>query len=226
MTKRGKSNNTMQRKRKRNVNSSGSASQSLDAIARLTAPISGTSLPSAPDVREMHLRRQKIHTIYMTQTSPVAGSTAGVDYSNAYQFALSSFPNSTEYTALYEEYRIVQIKVQFTATSPTNAGSPLLTAIDYDDANAPILGTLLQYQTLQTTPAGLSCTRIFTPKVALAAFASGVFASSALRSMQWIDNNSPGVAHYGLKAYIQALAGNTAVWSVTFSAVVQFRNVS
>jgi len=161
----------------------------------------------------------------------VLSSNTVADYFPAYNYALQYLTAYGEFTALFDQYRIVRVETTFMPTITelgslgTFVNSYLLTAIDYDDANAySSLNDAIQVATASITPLTKSVTRGFTPRVALAAY-SGAFTSYAQAPPgQWIDCASPGVQHYGLKCAIP-LTGSLQTWRVLHRYFLEFRRV-
>lgn len=129
----------------------------------------------------------------------------------AYNFALGSVPNSSEFTALFDEYKISKVKVKFMYTSSAgiqSAGNAtgylpyVYTIVDSDDSNA--LSTRNDYEQCEDMKVSRIHnirSRYFTPGVSLAAY-GGAFTSYANKKNQWLDCGSPNVQHYGLKMFI------------------------
>jgi len=161
----------------------------------------------------------------------ILSSNTVADYFPAYNYALQYLTSYGEFTALFDQYRIVRVETTFmpTITELSAIGaftnSYLLTAIDYDDANS--YGTLndaIQVATASITPLTKSVTRGFAPRVAIAAY-SGAFTSYAQAPAgQWIDCASPGVQHFGLKCAIP-LTGSLQTWRVLHRYFLEFRRV-
>ncbi len=192
-------------------------------------------MPDTPDRVPMELpRRQQIITI--TRTVKKAELFVGnVETTGAYAFALSDLPGYTDFTSLFDQYRIAQITARFIpgvslfgASTTTTDVPDLHTAIDYDDASAPAsVDTLRQMSTHQVTPNQQYVERVFTPRFAVAAY-SGAFTSYAQsRPGQWIDSNSPSVEHYGIKQGLTAVSvasGSYLLYNLECTYVIQLRN--
>lgn len=161
----------------------------------------------------------------------ILNSSLVSDIFPSYNFALSYLTSYSEFTALFDQYRIERIETTFFPTvteigaASTWVNSYLLTAIDYDDANTySSVNDALQVATASITPITKQVTRTFVPRVALAAY-SGTFTSYAQAPpMQWIDCASPGVQHYGLKTAIP-LTGLQQSWRVMHRYHLAFRRV-
>lgn len=133
--------------------------------------------------------------------------TAGSDGLYGLSFKLSDLPSYTQFTALFDEYRIRAIKVYWLPcfNSNTTAGGQttvpqLISAIDYDDASTPGSANVINsFDTCRVHGClDKMYSRTFKPSVALATYTTS-FAGYAQRQDQWIDCNSPGTTHYGLK---------------------------
>lgn len=161
--------------------------------------------------------------------------------SKAYNIALSSLPNYTEFTALFDQYKITGAKIMIvptinsinlpavqTAATTANVGSGYLVT-DYDDAS-PLasVADALQYENLRIFNLATDkvIKRYIVPHMAVAAY-SGAFTSYANKYPQWIDSNSPGVQHYGFKViFDQAPNANTFMtYNIFIKAYVKCKNV-
>lgn len=169
-----------------------------------------------------------------------AAYTSGGNF-GALSFKLSDLPNYSEFTALYDEYRIKAVKIMFVptmnvatanATSGTTAGfvpvPALYTWIDNDDNTAPT--TITQGQQYQSFKCHglldrMRC-RSVVPEVSTALYGSGgAFTSYGQVKNQWIDNNSPSVVHFGLKFGIINPA-NQGNFDVVLTYYLEFRKLT
>lgn len=122
-------------------------------------------------------------------------------------FQFSFIPGYLDYTAVFDEYAIIQTTLRVTPlTVDTTTGDvigSLVTAIDYDDANAPTgLTQLREYSTACDTRANIGHVRVIYPRLSEASY-SGAF-TSYTTTRSWLDMASPAVQHYGLKIGIGA----------------------
>lgn len=126
------------------------------------------------------------------------------------QFKLSNIPNYTDFTNLFDQYKIVGIKQKFIyssnsfnqATATYNNQMPmLLHVLDFDDGTAlTTVNEYNQYDTCRISRTDKTFVRYFKPKVAQATYGSGVFTSYATpNSNPWIDGASINVEYYGNK---------------------------
>ncbi len=197
----------------------------LDRLIDLEKAQSGGTLVVTRDQPSLMIRRNKVFTMQRAFNLGLVGPpTSGADTTTSYSFSLTSVPDSGDFTGLFDQYRILQISVEFLPTSQSGGG-PLLTAIDYDDAaTPPNLNELLEHATLIKTAPGNGIVRTFQPRIAVAAY-SGVFTSFTQLVSPWLDNVSNGVLHYGLKVGIPFVTGNANQWYVSCTMIIQCRNV-
>jgi len=146
------------------------------------------------NVITVNMRYNTITVVSSSTTTPALGAVS---------FSLSNFDNYTEFTGLFDQYKIDELEVWLEpqisqATVLTNTGL-LCTAIDLDDANAPTtFGALEDKQTALTTNGQDGHYHRWVPHIAIAAY-SGAFTSFSNAPSQWIDSASASVQHYGLK---------------------------
>jgi len=192
-----------------------------------------THLPSGweSDKLQNQIYRVKQTVDKSTIVSSNAGAVLG-----AFNFQLSDTDNNANFTALYDQYRIVAVSARFrpmyTAQPLQNTAavtSPVLyTVLDYDDSNAPAsIAALREYQSCKETRYDENHIRNLKPRIAMAAYA-GAFTSFANVSSQWIDAASPSVQHYAIKYGVPATTGAQAVeqvWTVECDYFLEFRQV-
>lgn len=122
-----------------------------------------------------------------------------------------ALPNYTEFTALYDQYRLDWIECNFIFTNNTSSvNSPgtvlpvMYLAKDYDDTNVANYTDLQQYSTQTTWQLGMQHgsdgkkTIRIKPNVDVALY-QGVTTGYARGKPMMIDTSSPSVPHYGIK---------------------------
>lgn len=135
-------------------------------------------------------------------------------------FRLDMLPNYTEFTNLYDMYRINKIVVKLIpkvsevgmvlGATNNSAGIQIHSALDFDDSAAPTnVSQLTQYSTYKMTRGHNIHTRVFVPKCELSANGT---ANAAPKAYQWLDTAHPDVAHYGMKLIIPTISANTIVY--------------
>lgn len=123
---------------------------------------------------------------------------------------LSNVVNNSEFTTLFDQYRINAIVLKFiprlnmvqvptvVGQAPINNIPTLHWVYDYDDANAPSnVDELLQYNNYRCCNFDKTVTMKIKPRFSLAAY-SGAFTSYKPAS-GWLDCASPSIQHYGVK---------------------------
>ncbi len=146
-------------------------------------------------------------------TLTCASGAPGVNvFTAGLAFTLADLGGYTEFTALFDQYRLERVRVRLVPMANMNnttlpgtvtpgVGGFITGVIDLDDAGAPTAGgpgVLLQYESAQSCSALEECVFVLQPHVAVAAYASGVFTSYA-NERPWIDAASATVEHYGVK---------------------------
>ncbi len=184
-----------------------------------------TEQPETPDLPRMVLKKQKVYT-FVRHINLANIATTASDTSGSYVFSLSSLPGYTDFTSLFDQYRIVQVTVCFSPINQTAVGAPIITAIDYDDNNTPVSADdLRQYDTSRTCVATRYFERTLSPRAAIAAYSGSAFTAYASSPENlWIDMASPGIPYYGLKYYWTGRTGATAGYQVDARFVLQFRH--
>lgn len=151
---------------------------------------------------------------------------AGIStYAGSISFQLADVPNASNFTQLFDQYRITAVKIEFIlpfipatykdTTVVAQAAPTLFTASDIDDATAPAsLNEILEKETVKChgtlCPYGINkAVRWVKPAVAAALY-KGTFTGYGSKQGQWIDANSSDVAHYGLKYWLEGIGGYSA----------------
>lgn len=150
-------------------------------------------------------------TVLLTSASPTAV---------AFSFSLNDVPNYTEFTALYDMYKIKAIKVYFypamtesVSTSTTNAPAGetrCITALDRNDATATSFDDLRQYQNAKVFQLNRRHTRyIYKPMI---------FDTTGYSVSPWLACTSPSVNYYGLKFAAEPTAQSVGNYLYTIEA--------
>lgn len=142
-----------------------------------------------------------------TQIYPTA---LGVNRSITFQ--LSDLPNYTEFTSLFDQYKINAVKLTFIPRYTGSDINPLTTAlavprvwtvIDYDDtANLGDQNGAYQYQNCKVHMMHKPFSIYLKPRVASAVYSTAVTTGYAPRRM-YIDCANNNVPHYGVKLYVE-----------------------
>lgn len=123
---------------------------------------------------------------------------------------LSNLPNASEFSALFDCYRISKISAKFiysqntavTPTSATNFIPSIVYVVDTDDGT-PLtdITQYEQYETFKIRRLDRPFTVSVKPKIAQSAYSGGAF-SGYVRPVglkYWCDAASPNIEHYALK---------------------------
>lgn len=142
-------------------------------------------------------------------------------------------PNYTEFTALYDQYKIDYVECQFFFSNNTSSvNSPGTTmpimylCKDYDDSNVANYTDLQQYQNCKCWQLGNRTnsdgkyTIFVKPNVDIALY-QGITTGYARGKSMFVDTSSPSVPHYGIKIaydpiFTPASATNVGYLTCTF----------
>lgn len=137
-----------------------------------------------------------------------------------WSFYLSAVPNYSEFTNLYDEYRIDYIKMIFTKVGlQTNTGTTIITpnvyyCIDKDDSSPPSnVDQLMQYQSVKIKSVTDNFTISFAPRFQTPVYISGT--STGYRSSTgFLDCTHADVPHHGIKLIMDP-SGTASAWGYT-----------
>lgn len=163
-------------------------------------------------------------------------------YWDTFTFQLNLLPNYTEFTALYDQYKIDMVKLYIIPTfsdlslaNPPASGDPILprvaSTIDLDDdAVFTSEDQLLQKQDIKWTSGGKLHKRKVYPKVQMAAYDTALsFGYVTPKMKPWLDCSYPDTKHYGLKIQIDGTGtptvGTAWMYRVYAKYFISFRTV-
>lgn len=149
-------------------------------------------------------------------------------------FTLADLPDYTDFTALYDQYKITGIKVQWL---PRGNSSDVLaqgnisrffSVIDRDDDATPTsIDQLTQYESCKMTPSTRVHSRYFRPSIRTEIPTSIGGTGYSVSGPKWIDVTNTNIKHYGIKLAAQGSVAGTG--SITYDAQVTmylaFKNV-
>lgn len=145
----------------------------------------------------------------------------------AIDFRLNKLPNYTEFTALYDMFKINAVKViirpqmsQVNSLGTVNNiyyNDRIYSCIDYNDATAPTdINEVRQYQSCKIGSSIKPHKRyIYKPKI---------LDSSSYSMHPWVACTAPNTSWYGLKVAIDTVP-NAAFWTVEVKYYLSFKNV-
>lgn len=157
-------------------------------------------------------------------------------------FALSSVPNYTEFTNLYDQYKINAVKVTLiprgnTAEITASSGAStvfqgqsvgVFSVIDYDDtAVLANINEACQYQNMKMTRATQQHSRYLKPRFNLLSITNqGTGATGASQNTRgWLDCDYINVPHYGVKWALQQNVNYNLTYDVKIDYYLAFKNV-
>nr|QTE03412.1 MAG: capsid protein [Phoenicopteridae CRESS-DNA-virus sp.] len=143
----------------------------------------------------------------------VVTTTATIDYTASGFFRLSDVFASTDFTGLFDHYRINCVVLKFipdqgghpdgswsNRTPPVMYNPQFHWAIDYNDNNPVPTNQLVEYQSYKTRPFTRPITIKVFPRASQPIWISSIstgYASAARKT--WIDTASANVGHYAIK---------------------------
>lgn len=144
------------------------------------------------------------------------------DFMKGYSFSLSQLNNATEYTNLFDQFRICGIAItlmpsvtDFSAASGvtmTNFAMPeVRSIIDKDDASNPTsFNEMYEYNNCKITRGHREHKRFWKPAILSASYETAVSSAYTPRFNQWLSTTDPATPHYGVKIGINALGSAAA----------------
>jgi hypothetical protein len=171
-------------------------------------------------------------TVVKSVDKGIIQSSVTVNSYGSLQFLLSDLNEVASYTAIFDQYRITSITLEFlpcsTAAVPNATASSftpvMYTAIDYDDNGVPSsLATVLNYANVRYHQCGSRFKMTFKPHIAVAGY-TGTFGGYVNIPAPWIDAASTNVQHYGVK-YAMPTALVYSSWQCIARYTCQFRNI-
>lgn len=153
-------------------------------------------------------------------------------FAYSYQFTLSSLPEFSEVTNLFDQYKIHSMRIRFIpfqtqsiANDPgiNNQCLSLLHygVIDYDDASVPnpsnvgvqLLREYESFREMNMFRGGREYKRKIRPHISVPAYQAGITTAYSNTPSRWIDAAYPDVQHYGFKGIFQVFAPQSNVMS-------------
>lgn len=146
------------------------------------------------------------------------------------EFKLNQLPNYTEYTTMFDAYRINKVVLEFKPNFiETNVNSSFATTgyipdigvvIDYDSQSAAptSMNELRQYSNFREYKANKPFKVVLVPRTAGMVYnGAASTAYSQSRPRLWLDCEYPAVPHYGVN-YYAAPCGANNLWNIVVTA--------
>lgn len=157
---------------------------------------------------------------------------AGVAISSVFSPSLSNLPNYTDFTALFDMYRITGIKISIIPNLNINNVAAnqrfnVFSAIDYNDLSTITVAQAESYQNCKQTISTKTHSRYFKPKIAITqADVSGTSFVASYPS-PWISTANTNIAHGFLKVVSDVNpTASSLYFTVNVELYVQFKNVN
>lgn len=149
----------------------------------------------------------------------------GTETFGTFTFTLQDVPGYTEFTNLYDSYKIVAVKIMFLPIyDNTNSGinysifyERMMSVIDFNDNTTPSsLSELREYRNCKVTPNNKIHKRYFYPKMLL----DGIATVSP-----WLETSTTSTNYYGIKYGWEQATGETASrWRVECVYYMKFKS--
>lgn len=133
----------------------------------------------------------------------------------ALTFSLNDLPGLTDYTSLFDYYKISGVKLRITTFLDANSQAPgnsffpkMYSCIDYDDANVPTDSDEMRQRTnckIRWLAPNRSYSVFLRPKYLKNVYISGVSSGYEIGKQQWLDLSNTNIPHYGFKYVIENL---------------------
>lgn len=163
-------------------------------------------------------------TYKINAITATSGGPSFVDFT----FQLADVPNHTEFTALYDQYCIKGVKMEFIPRfNVANLGDTipeLFSIVDYDGSAPSTEPGFLQYQNLKMTRGTQIHKRYLKPAVLPQVF-QGVTTGYSIKKNQWIDSADDALPHYGVSTWLPTSGANNPSWDLKVTYYLAFKNV-
>lgn len=154
-------------------------------------------------------RNNRIHNFTRCAELTNLTTSTVADLMGGMTFKLSNCPNSTEFTNLFDKFRICAIKLEivpnFTGSDLNPIGTKfsipnISTVVDYNDVTTPgALTDLLQYNNYKRTRGQSIHKRYFKPAVLASNYEGAVTSAYTSVWKRWLDTADVDTLHYGIK---------------------------
>lgn len=178
-------------------------------------------------IRRPRLSRRALSVHHFKRTftlGQISSSSAGPQFFG-YSFRLDQLPNYTEFTNLFDQYRINKIVMKFVPNhNSSDVGVTAMnipnfhTLLDYNDATAPAsLNSMYEYANWRMSRGTSLHTRVFRPATIDYVNATAGANAGNPSWKQWLSTASPSIEHYGLKCGIEI---SQATYDITWTPYI------
>lgn len=176
------------------------------------------------------MNNNNVHTFKRSWYLPANISVTTANVYGAYAFSLNDVPNASEFTTLFDQYRINSVRYKImprgsSAEAGTNNNvGKIFSVLDYDDGVAPTsVDQLCQYPNMKTTRTTSDHVRSLRPMFASTQYFTSTLSGYGARR-GWLDCDYSAIPHYGIKYAIQGTAG-AQVFDVLIEYSISFKGV-
>lgn len=196
------------------------------AVTYPIVPSRGRRRTTRPVRRRMPMRRFPLmkSPIYSFKRRMLVGTLQLSNLTEtftSYTFKLSNLPNYTEFTNLFDRYRINKVSLTFVPnwdSNDANASAGVLAVnpsiysmIDYTEDGTPLaLNEFYENPKCKITRGGKIHKRYFTPAVLGSNFETVTTTAYTPKWKQWLTTDDPATPHYALKVACDKLNAGTA----------------
>lgn len=165
--------------------------------------------------------------------TPDPTAPGDVPINQTLSFKLTDVVNSSEFTTLFDQYRINKVAVVLTphgnSAELANLNRPILySRVDYDDVTGYAnVNEMMESPNVRSSVGTSKHSVVLRPAVAVPLYQSGVTFAYGPKWKQWVDCSYPSVPHYGVKFYWDAAGtiSTSQIYSVRITFYLSFRNV-
>lgn len=156
------------------------------------------NMESASVVRLPTLRASQSH--FVRSTAPALLTKTATDPSVLLTFAFGDMPGYTDFTSLYDMYRLTRVDVKFTAIFNSALTSKLFVTSDYDGGAVLSLSQMAEHRHVERMLSLDHPEFVFSvrPRLATSLLAGTGVVSSGVTT-NWVDLATPTVVHYGVQ---------------------------
>lgn len=177
----------------------------------------------------------QLSTTRLFEATSVNATNAG-NYGAAYSFNISSLPDVTDFTTLFDQYKLNKVEFTLIPNITSNDMNPVSTyyempnvhtVIDRDDDSAiTSLTSLMQYPSYRRTRGHQVHKRTFVPALAQTIFKTASTTGTAQKAPMWLDLTDTTVPHFGLKLFIDQTNASTNIkYRLYIKYWLQFKGV-
>lgn len=182
--------------------------------------------------RSKRLTTSKIYAFKRTFESAQIVCGTGVGVTGAFSLALSDVPGVSDFTNLFDQYRICGVKINMVpifdaALSSAINKFAMFSVIDYNDYNTITMNQALEYQNVKRSSSVSGHRRYFKPRLAITQTDNSSNTFVASYKPPWISTEDTNIAHGYMKYVTDTNSGSASfTWNVYITLYLQFRNVN